>query len=192
MDELLAKMELECKDYINNENYVFKECRKHIVVLDKSKCKSFESNEGRSGIDDKNFAKFRCNGLWCSDIINIDNLAHKSKVKKHGPFASITYEVGKFIRPDSYTYDINKVCASGISYFLTLKPALHYSFLDLEGERCFWSPSGFLQRIRETKNGKFVKSTQFNKEGNIISISTISHFDPENLKNDLELDLLEQ
>ncbi len=179
MDELLAKMELECKDYINNENCVFKECREHIVVLDKSKCKLFESNEGRSGVDDKNFAKFRCNGLWCSDIISINNLTHKSKVKTRGPFANITYEVGKFIRPDSYTYNIDKICASGISYFLTLKPALHYSFLDLDGERCSWSPSGFLQRIRETRNGKLIKSTKFNKEGYIVWISDISYFEPE-------------
>jgi len=175
MELLYAKLEVECKPYLENDQFVFKACYGTIVVLEKPDL-GFESNESRKGVVDKDFAKFRCNGLWCRDIIDVKTMQHKTMVKhRFGCGEPTLYKVGQFIRPDAYAYDLNKICAQGLHYFLTLKPALHYRYLAIDGERFQWTNSGSLLSITECKNGKDIKQTIFKEDGTIKKTKLITY-----------------
>ncbi len=176
MDDLFAKLELECKPYLDNDQFVFKGCSNNIIVLEKPDL-NFESNENRKSVVDKNFAKFRCNGLWCRDIIDLETFGHKKKLKNHFGLTTTVYEVDKFIRPHSYTFDINKVFASGIHYFLTLKAAFHYVRQGRDdGDHITWTPSGQLHLILRYKDGKKFETSVFNKDGKMIQKMVITNF----------------
>ncbi len=129
----MYKHEADLKDYLD-KGFVFKKCKgetkeyvsyKYLVVLEKPKT-NFKSNENRTKVVNKNFAKFRCNGLITVAIYDlyekkfIQEIYHQ--VLKH----EVSYSVGKFTAPDQYNEDIDIVCTSGIHYFLTLEAALNY------------------------------------------------------------------
>ncbi len=124
------------KDYMN-KGYVFKKCygatkEKYytcLVVL-KKPLEDFKCNESRKDVVDKNFAKFRCNGLITVaiyDLINeefIDLLEHD--LMTCFGYKKIFYQVNKLSIPDLYDENLDIVCTSGIHYFLTLEAALNY------------------------------------------------------------------
>jgi hypothetical protein len=116
------------------KGYVFKRCKNLCLFYDclviMKKPENFKCNELRSGIVNKNFAKFRCNGLI---TVAIYDLALKEFITKldhtlfrNRRFLDATYEVGILTEPNKYEEDIRKICASGIHYFLSLEAALSY------------------------------------------------------------------
>jgi hypothetical protein len=117
-----------------HKRYVFKRCTKLddydcIVIMEKPK--NFKCNELRPGIVNKNFAKFRCNGLITVAIYNlilkkfISSLNHVLSLSFN--FLYTTYEVGTLTIPNKYDEDISAICTSGIHYFLSLEAALGYN-----------------------------------------------------------------
>jgi hypothetical protein len=81
---MLTRLQQACKIYLNGD-FVFKRCSETIIVLQKPK-ENFQSNEKREDIKDKNYAKFRCNGLLTIDIIHCETLYHnKEYLHNRGP-----------------------------------------------------------------------------------------------------------
>jgi hypothetical protein len=112
-----------------HKGYVFKKCKNAIYdydcVIIMMKPENIKCNELRHGIVDKNFAKFRCNGLITVAIYDL----HRKKfinVLGHCGIKYICYEVGKLAKPDKYKENISLIYASGIHYFLSLEAALGY------------------------------------------------------------------
>jgi hypothetical protein len=117
-----------------HKGYVFKRCknsnRSYDCLVIMKKPENFKCNELRPSVHNKNFAKFRCNGLITVAIYDlnlkkfISTLDHKLELI-YSYYA--TYKVGTLTEPDNYVEDISVVCASGIHYFLSLEAALSYN-----------------------------------------------------------------
>jgi hypothetical protein len=129
-----------CQFFLTSpETYVFKKCKSKltdhlcIVVLRKNK-NNFICNELRSGIINKNWAKFRCNGLMTVLIIDIVSkclllsIEHVTIVGLFRPVLTTLYKCGTIVQPNGFDMVIENVCASGIHYFLSLEAALLYNF----------------------------------------------------------------
>lgn len=123
-----------CKEYIKDENYVYKLCldctsedtrRKWLIIL--KKCPDTKTNEARDYVFDKFYAKFRANKLEVIKIINIRS-PQNTKTTIISEFKDIKtkYTVGEIINANSYEEDINIICAPGIHYFKTIRPAYYY------------------------------------------------------------------
>lgn len=72
------------KPFLEKEEYVFKKCitqdtKEYFVVLQKPQ-RDFNCNEMRPGICDKQFAKFRCNGLIPMLIYNLVDTKTEEKL----------------------------------------------------------------------------------------------------------------
>ncbi len=145
--KILEKLKDECKIYLNNPIFVFKKCGEFIVVLEKPE--DVLCNEMRTGIIDKNFAKFRANGLWCKFIIHFKTFACPTKIRHDVVYGTknIVYKIGEFITPDDYNKDIEKVCTNGIHYFLTLEAAFYYNLIPFCGRYQFHTENGRLYAI---------------------------------------------
>jgi hypothetical protein len=127
-------MAMEALAEYEHKGYVFKRCKNTFESYDclviMRKPKNFKCNELREGVIDKNFAKFRCNGLITVAIYNLKFKKFNSSLyhvlDKRINFLYATYEVGILTEPDQYEEDVSKICASGIHYFLSLEAALSY------------------------------------------------------------------
>ena len=119
------------KDYINNDNYVFKSCGGYIVILKKTE--DTLTNQERIVVDDK-FAKYRANKLMVIKIFNklrpsscipeIFNTVSQTRLK---------YVVGTMVVSD-YNDDINIVCGSGIHYFKSVEAAFYYYLMEFHNK----------------------------------------------------------
>jgi hypothetical protein len=122
---------MKALDEYKHKGYVFKRCRNLFYGYDclviMMKPENVKCNELRPGIEDKNFAKFRCNGLQTVAIYDL-NCEEFITILKHIPFTDChtIYEVGKLTEPDEYDEDISEICTNGIHYFLSLEAALSY------------------------------------------------------------------
>jgi hypothetical protein len=120
----------------DSSDIVFKKCKSrengHECLLTMEKPQSnFACNESRSGVLNKDLAKFRCNGLLVVSIfdlvlkIELNSIFHKTKV--HSSRILTVYKVGWIVKPDYFDLNLEYVCTSGIHYFLTRKAAECYS-----------------------------------------------------------------
>ena len=97
--------------------------------LDQNTGRNFQCNETRSKVVDKDFAKFRCNGLIVVVIFDmvfkktLDWITHRNR----NTYVVVRYQVGHYIKPDSFDEDLEKVCGKGIHYFLTMEAAISYN-----------------------------------------------------------------
>jgi trehalose utilization protein len=128
MKEFLA---VEPLQKYENQGYVFKRCQSFfnpydcILVLQKPK-ENFQCNEERLNIKDKNYAKFRCNGLIAVAIYDLTSNIFRPSLT-HRPFShEVIYSLGKLTTPDFYDNNVNRVCSFGIHYFLSLSAAVNY------------------------------------------------------------------
>ncbi len=120
------------------KGYVFKRCLNNniddgtydcLIILQKP-IEHFKCNESRKSVQNKDFAKFRCNGLL---TIAIYDLRHKVFIYSlnHVAYYScqlykITYKVNTVTLPHDYDEDVEVICAPGIHYLLTLEAAINY------------------------------------------------------------------
>jgi antitoxin component YwqK of YwqJK toxin-antitoxin module len=127
--ELLKQLTEELIDYINDKKYVYKTCGNYIVVLEK--LEDTITNENRSNVsqigNNKLYAKYRADKLFVKQII------HKYYLTK-----------------------CEKVCSSGIHYFLNLKRAFYYeiSMENMNGEYLNWYDSGEIYEKCNCIDGK--------------------------------------
>jgi hypothetical protein len=114
--------------------HVFKKCKSEIghecLVTLKKPSKGFICNESRCSVINKNFAKFRCNGLLVVSIFdlflkeNLYSIIHETKVRSSK--ICTEYKVGYVVTPNYFDENIENVCAPGIHYFLTYEAARCY------------------------------------------------------------------
>jgi hypothetical protein len=105
----------------------YKRCGKNILVM---YIPSFiKTNQNRDMVRDTRFAKFRAEQVWCICIFDgtsfFNKYVHKCEV---GPNYTWQYKVNRWIFPDMYDMDVNKVCTSGIHFFNHLLAAYYYQF----------------------------------------------------------------
>jgi hypothetical protein len=98
------------------------------ILLEKPSV-GFICNEDRGAVINKDFAKFRCNGLIVILIFDLVDNTCISSINHITPYYYMTtlYEVGKLVKPDFFDSNLNDICTHGIHYFLTLKAATCYN-----------------------------------------------------------------
>lgn len=105
-----------------DRNYVkFKRCDNMMIVLyipTPSVNATVMTNEDRSNIKDKRFAKFRASEAWPICILNTKT---KEFITSYWHvniyFKPILYIVNQWIKPDGYERNKNVICAQGIHFF---------------------------------------------------------------------------
>jgi antitoxin component YwqK of YwqJK toxin-antitoxin module len=163
--ELLEQLTEELADYINDNKHVYKTCGSYIVVLEKLP-ETF-TNENRSNVsqigDNKLYAKYRANKLMVKQIINKYDLTKCEKVMSSGYEIAAEYEIDKIVYPDNFDINLEKVCSSGIHYFLNLKRAFYYNYditENINGEYFLWHQNGQMRIkynfVNNKCNGEFL------------------------------------
>jgi hypothetical protein len=98
-------------------------------------------NLNRSGVTNKDCAKFRCNKAIVIDIKNKDtNKALTSVTSDYDE--NFKYQVGKIVTANSYDSDEDYVCTSGIHFYITKEPTYFYSKQTLNGKHKEWYDNG--------------------------------------------------
>jgi hypothetical protein len=97
----------------------------------------FKCNESRASVVNKDFAKFRSNGLLVVSIfdlvlkVELNSIFHTTITRNgyYNGYYITEYEVGLIVKPEYFDENLEKICAAGIHYFLTRTAAVDY---DLE------------------------------------------------------------
>ena len=115
-----------------------------------------QTNETRSGVVNKQCAKFRASAVQTLAIIDIGTGQRVQSIEhtNHRFAFDAIYTVGEQTLPHKYEPNVEAVCAPGIHYFLDWKMALNYSIQEAhiieisDGKVWFYDESGrcFLQR----------------------------------------------
>lgn len=85
-----------------------------------------ENNEGRSGIVDRKYAKFRCEQVLVLDIYHSET---KEKFQSATTYYDkyFEYTLLSVAKPHNYDTNIDKVCGEGIHYYLSEEAAIHHN-----------------------------------------------------------------
>lgn len=155
----LTLLQEKLKEYTDNNQYVYKLCLDHYLVIMK-KLDETKTNENRDNIIDVRFAKCRADQLMVCEIINVDDnfISVKSVVNKYRE-KTLEYVVGEIVKPDVFDDCLNNVCSGGVHYFRQLKVAYYYRIRPLK-----WT--GVWEQWDE--NGKYVSGSIY-KDGFIKS-----------------------
>uniref|UniRef100_A0A6C0EEC8 MORN-repeat protein n=1 Tax=viral metagenome TaxID=1070528 RepID=A0A6C0EEC8_9ZZZZ len=119
----LEQLEEKCMNYVDNPLYGFKNCANCLVILKKTP--KTITNEDRSDVVDKKYAKFRANKFIVEKIIHMKTLRELTEIK-NTIFSNkrLVYTVGKKIYDKSYDKNIDNVYSAGIHYYLSIEPAM--------------------------------------------------------------------
>ena len=112
-------------------------------------------NEDRKNIVDKQFAKMRC---LKARVIRIYNM-HDQSIEYDEAYGiydkTFKYTVGEVVEPiDEFDNYLDKVCGSGIHYFLTEEPAYYWDYEPKNDLYKSWHPNGQMEKRCTYKNGK--------------------------------------
>jgi hypothetical protein len=135
------------------KDHVFKKCRSrdtgHECLLTMKKPQvDFICNESRTSVVNKEFSKFRCNGLLVVSIfdlvlkVELNSIFHTTNIT-YGFFIT-EYTVGLIVTPNHFDENLEQICAAGIHYFLTRRAAECYN---LEWGLCNNNENGELSII---------------------------------------------
>lgn len=113
-----------------------------------------EHNEDRTDIVDKQFAKMRCSK---AKVLKIHDFQDETKtfdtaygLNDH----SFVYRVGEIVEPtEAFDRDLDKVCTSGIHYFLTKEPACVWDYTLQTGVNEGWHDNGQIEYGETIKDG---------------------------------------
>lgn len=107
------------------EHYGYKRCGNYIVKL---LIPNFAiTNENRNGVKNKFRAKHRTNIAGVIDIKDLTNQAGPRYVVSTFHKKWLKYELGKVVECLDFDYNLNKICSTGIHYFLNEEQARNYS-----------------------------------------------------------------
>ena len=136
---------------MSEDHIGYKKCRGgRIVVLEI--CGNH--NEEREGIVDKRFAKMRCSKARVIRIYDMHDRSIEYKEAFGIRHKSFRYTVGEVVEPvNDFNKDLNKVCASGIHYFLTEEPAYYMGYIPKNGTYKEWYENGQMHMKCTFKNG---------------------------------------
>jgi len=132
-------------------NRKYKRCGKHLVELEA--CTETKTNECRSDVADRRFAKFRASQLKPTRILStlskqwVDEIEHVW-INTNVSFGfqrefPITYKVGYIARPTGFDDQLDRICAPGIHYFNTLLAAFMYR----QGASLEFNDNGSLRNV---------------------------------------------
>jgi len=154
--------------------FFFKSCgEKWIVVLEETdKTITTQSRLPRRN-PNKKFAKYRANELAVVDIICKFN-PNKTTDQISNTFYkdyTIIYIKGSIVKPDSFDWNINKVCSTGIHFYETIDCAFYLELEKLEnGKWTEWHENGEIKSKGKYLNGKRNgKWTEWHDNGEIKS-----------------------
>ena len=107
-----------------------------------------KNNEEREDIVDKRFAKMRCSK---ARVIRIYDM-HDPSIEYEEAFGiydkSFRYAVGEIVEPKrDFCEDLEKVCKSGIHYFLRKEPAYFWKYKPENGLCAFWHRNGEMRDV---------------------------------------------
>ena len=164
----LDRLKEECKEYLNNPEYVYKFCSDCIVIM--QKLQDTITNENRINVRNQLYAKFRANKLFVVKIINIDNMKYIDEIINNYYDIKIIYKCNEIVVPDKFDEDIDKVCSSGIHYFKSIDPAFYYRDKppkDFTGKWIRWYENGNKRNECEYIDGKETgKCIELYEDGN--------------------------
>jgi antitoxin component YwqK of YwqJK toxin-antitoxin module len=123
----MEKIKTLYPEYFNNDNIVFKSCRKiWIVVMEK--LKTTRTTEERI-VYNKKYAKFRGDSFKVLKIISKINPSITINMVKNSIYKekTIEYVVNEIVKTE-FDDDINNICSAGIHYYLSIEPAFSLEF----------------------------------------------------------------
>lgn len=164
-DVKLDRLRSACEKYTKDKKYVFKSCnneggivyskfpKEWLVIM--TETKGTINNEHRSGVIDKNFAKFRANMMEVVAIININKpdltIDSVKNVFEDMDYQEVLeYKVGHIVKCNKYDENIENICSGGVHYYKSLVPAFYYKRYHSKytGSVMAWHDNG-LQRLDE-------------------------------------------
>lgn len=110
------------------EHFGYKRCGNYIVKLFIPAYAV--TNELRPGVVNRFRAKHRTNVAHVIDIIHEYGMNSPKSVISTFHKKWLRYEIGKKIESTDFDYNIRKICAPGIHYFLSYEQALNYDGKD--------------------------------------------------------------
>jgi len=149
LNDILSEIVLE---RFPNMHIGYKKCQDNrIVVLEIVG----ENNEDRKDIFDKSFAKMRCAEAKVLTIVDMHD-PNKTFESATGIYdISFVYRVNEIVKPTSdYCEQKDKVCRSGIHYFLSIKPVLQWKLVHKNGLYESWHENGNNDMRCTFKDGK--------------------------------------
>ena len=125
---------------MSNDALCYKSCCDYIVTM--KKLSDTVCNESRENVFDPLYAKFRADKLLVVCIKHKKSGKTIDKIQNTSYYEQIWYEVSKKVSVTNYCGDINKICAPGIHYFLSLERALHWDSKPINGSYRRWYDNG--------------------------------------------------
>ena len=129
---------------------VYKACGMYIVEL--KRLPDTITNEGRNGVVDRNYAKFRGNKFFVHSIKHkITNESISEIENTSYSYKKIKYIVGEEISTE-FCENLNKICAEGIHFFTSFDDAYYYIDNIKNGIRKQWHATGRQSQIYNYKD----------------------------------------
>lgn len=112
-----------------DDELVYKKCLQTYIIVMK-KLHDTITNESRTSVVNRDYAKFRANRLEVLLIINLVNgsISEQSVTNRFSD-KTVCYTVGSIVKPDRFDTDLDSVCSSGIHYFRSLERTYYYNII---------------------------------------------------------------
>ena len=112
--------------YKSNGRIVYKSADRYVIYLQLSRYSI--TNMHRKNVINRHYAKFRTDE---AKVIKIEDKINKTCITsiKSDHDKNFIYTVNDVIKIKDYDYDCNKVCGTGIHFFLTYKAAFHHNII---------------------------------------------------------------
>ena len=142
---------------MEDSSYVYKSCGNYIVTL--QKLSDTVTNESRYSVMNRETAKYRTNKLKVISIQNKDNPKETLGLIENTSFSKkMTYRVNKIVSVDDFNMDLEKVCSTGIHYFLDRDCAYYWEKEITDGKWINWYENG-----NKMSEGNYVAGNQDGK-----------------------------
>ncbi len=119
----------------------YKKCGNYIVKM--KKLPDTRTNETRTGVIDRKHAKFRADKLF---VVSIEHETTGEKIDEiENTFyeEKVCYIVSQEVSVEDYDPDLNRVCTTGIHYFLSRESAFYWNIAKVkDGQYYKWYENG--------------------------------------------------
>jgi hypothetical protein len=182
----LDKIKIQYKQYIDDPDCVYKQCRDRWIVIMKL-LPDTRTNETRNNVRDAQYAKFRANKLKVLVIFSIKNPSKRMRaIINEYAMTQIKYKVNKIVRPDAFDNNLNVVCGNGVHYFKSIDAAFYWDWgarRFTSGQWCQWYENGQIVYKGDYQNRKKIghwckwyENGQIAREGDYQNGKEIGHW----------------
>jgi antitoxin component YwqK of YwqJK toxin-antitoxin module len=141
---------------IRNNEFVYKSCGEWVVIM--KKLPDTITNETRSDVVDKFYAKFRANKLFVVKIVNKFSTEKSTDYVQNTFYLEkkITYVVNEEVCADNFDTNNDVMCGAGIHFFNSFKAAFFFEFphKNFTGKYYSWHYNGQICDKGTLSNGK--------------------------------------